>query len=92
MLVAGLGVAAAATFGGMSVAGAQEATCESTGYQSACVSDANVSADAADPGDLPVTGSDPTRPVAIGGALIVAGGAAVAGSIQARRRSGSSWR
>jgi hypothetical protein len=91
MLVAGLGVAAAASIGGMSFAGAQDATCESTGYQSACVSDANVSADAAaDPGDLPVTGSDPTRQVAIGGALIVAGGAAVAGSIQARRRS--NWR
>lgn len=37
--------------------------------------------------DLPVTGSSPVRGIVVGSAFVVVGAAAVAGSVQARRRS-----
>jgi hypothetical protein len=40
-------------------------------------------------GDLPITGTSPTRTVVIGAAFILVGAAAVVGSLQARRRSGA---
>jgi hypothetical protein len=41
--------------------------------------------------DLPITGTSPVRTLVIGAAFIVVGGAAVAGSLQARRRANHSY-
>jgi hypothetical protein len=41
--------------------------------------------------DLPVTGSNPMKTIVIGSAFIVVGAAAVAGSLQTRRRSRASY-
>jgi hypothetical protein len=41
--------------------------------------------------DLPITGTSPLRTLVIGAAFIVVGGAAVAGSLQARRRAVHSY-
>ena len=59
---------------------------DDTGYL-ACLGGGGAGSGSPSGEDLPVTGSNPTKQIAFGAAFIVVGVAAVAGSVQARKRN-----
>lgn len=88
-----LAATVALTMASMSAARADAAKCDraafadDTGYLQ-CLTGAGGSSSVATPGeDLPVTGTNPVKMLVIASALVVVGGAAVVGSMQAKSRN-----